>query len=297
MNDPQTCTSSVTRLVVGCCLAAALVFSAGTAWAHDETREVLEEFLHELEHAGDITEDQHHTIETMFWELGFHDQLHTYIHAQAQAGRMTEETADYLDSMFHLEHVDSVLAAAPANYTGNGNVTRLGHLDPDPGGQIYNGIWGYAVGSREYALQTNSTGVHILDVTNPASTYRVQVLPMAGGDTWRDVDTHVDLPSGKTYAYVGAQSSGNLWVVDLSYLSGTTAHGVDSNPIPPAGYVDRGRTNWGHTVSINDGLLFMTRRRRRSRPGRACTARTAARALPSRRGRDRAGRSESRARR
>jgi len=45
--------------------------------------------------------------------------------------------------------------------------------------------------------------------------------------------------------------------VDLSYLSGSTPHGVDSNPIPPAAIADRGRTNYGHTVFINDGLLFM----------------------------------------
>ena len=40
---------------------------------------------------------------------------------------------------------------------------------------------------------------------------------------------------------------------------GTTPHGVDSNPIPPAGIADRGRTNYGHTVFVNDGLglLFM----------------------------------------
>ena len=74
------------------------------------------------------------------------------------------------------------------------------------------------------------------------------------GRIWRDVDIHQDPVSRKTYAYVGAQSSGNFWIVDLSYLSGTTPHGVDSNPIPPAGIADRGRTNYGHTVFVNDGL-------------------------------------------
>ena len=47
--------------------------------------------------------------------------------------------------------------------------------------------------------------------------------------------------------------------MDLSYLSGSAPHGVDSNPIPPAGIADRGRTNYGHTVFVNDDLdlLFL----------------------------------------
>ncbi len=79
------------------------------------------------------------------------------------------------------------------------------------------------------------------------------------GRIWRDVDIHHSPVSGKTYAYVGAQSNGDLWIVDLSYLSTTTANGVDSNPIPPAGIANRGRTNYGHTMFVNDGLglLFM----------------------------------------
>ncbi len=96
-----------------------------------------------------------------------------------------------------------------------------------------------------------------LPFVDPATAYRVQFISMAGGTVWRDIDIHEDLPSGKTYAYVGAQSGGNLWVIDLSYLSGAAAHGVDSDPIPGSGYVDRGRTNYGHTITINDGLLFM----------------------------------------
>ena len=258
------CRCSVLR-TLGIGLLALLV--ALPSLAHDEERETLEGFLHDMEHAGDITQDQHRTIERLYWEVELHDELHAYLHAQAQAGRMTEDTAEYLGTMLHLEHGERKIATAQASFAGNGNVTLLGHIDADPPspyysdnsstGQLYNGIWGYAVGAREYALHANSDGLLIIDVTNPGAPVRVQQILMAGGRVWRDVDTHEDLPSGKTYAYVGAQSSGNLFVVDLSYLSGTTAHGADSNPIPPAGYVDRGRTNWGHTVSVVDGLLFM----------------------------------------
>jgi len=266
MNDLFVRNSS-TRFFALCLLTAALVLPSSPARAHDESRGTLEVFLHELEHAGDITENQHLTIERLFWELGLDDQVGTYLDAQTTAGRMSEETAEYIRTLLHLEHVGSTLAPTPSSYTGNGNVVLLGHVNPQPPnpyysdntstGQLYNGVWGYSVGTREYALQTNSTGLHILDVTDPATAYRVQYVPMAGGRIWRDVATHEDLPSGKTYAYVGAQSNGNLWVVDLSYLSGSTAHGVDSNPIPPAGYADRGRTNYGHTIHVGEGLLFM----------------------------------------
>ena len=62
--------------------------------------------------------------------------------------------------------------------------------------RLYNGIWGYKKGRREYALQCNSIGLNILDVTDkPASgsTYPViQTITMSGGDTWRDVATRGD---------------------------------------------------------------------------------------------------------
>ena len=58
-------------------------------------------------------------------------------------------------------------------------------------------------------------------------------------------------------AYVAAQSGGNLWVVKLSNLSGTYAHGPDSNPLSANDdYIDRGKTNLGHTLSIGNGLLL-----------------------------------------
>jgi choice-of-anchor B domain-containing protein len=260
-----------------------LCLLAVPAWGHDESRSALEVFLHDMEAAGDITPDQHLAIERFAW--GDHegheghkhgDDEHAedplapfrdYLNGQAFSKRMSRETAEYIKTMFQLDWSDQSFAPVKAGYTGNGNVTRLGTINVDPPspyygdntstGQLYSGLWGYDVGSREYALQCNSNGLHVIDITNPASAFRVQFIPMAGGRIWRDVQLHEDLPSGKTYAYVGAQSSGNLWVVDLSYLSGTTAHGVDSNPIPPAGYVDRGRTNYGHTVAVHEGLLFM----------------------------------------
>ena len=254
-------------------LVVLLACPISPAWGdHPETPEALEAYLHGLVEDGAISEAQHEVIHTLF-EGAHLSQLDRWLDAQEVAGRLSHDTHLYLDALFGLSVPEATQAPATAGYTGNGNVTLLGHLDPQPPspyygdnsstGTLYNGIWGYAAGSREYALQCNSFGLHVLDVTDPAAPFRVQFIDMSGGTSppkgriWRDVDVHEDPASGKTYAYVGAQAGGNFWVVDLSYLSGSTPIGVDSNPIPPAGIADRGRTNYGHTVFINDGLLFM----------------------------------------
>jgi hypothetical protein len=85
---------------------------------------------------------------------------------------------------------------------------------------------------------------------------------MSGGGIWRDVATHFHAATGRTFAYVGSQgneSGGNpnTYVVDLSYLSGTTAHAENSDPIPRTAYVNVGFTGQGHTVNVASGLLFL----------------------------------------
>jgi choice-of-anchor B domain-containing protein len=236
-----------------------LLFGAVASPAHEETEEAIESIIHDLEEAGDISASQHRVIERLAFQLDKHDQLQRWIDAHARSGRLTTATKRYLEAVLGLYQPEVEASLTPAAYSGNGTVVPLGHLDVQPpsASQIYNGIWGYAAGSREYALQTNSLGLHILDITDPTAPYRLQFIAMPGGTVWRDVDTHRDPTSGKTFAYIGAQSNGNLWVVDLSWLSSSTAHGVDSDPIPAAAMADRGRTNYGHTIFINDGLLFM----------------------------------------
>jgi choice-of-anchor B domain-containing protein len=255
-------------------LAILLVLSSSAARAHEEDASAIEAYLHGLAEDGAITEVQHRHIDELLAK-GHLSQLESWLDAQETAGQLASDTHLYINALLHLGEADVSEAAVPANYTGNGNVTLLGQINVQPPspyygdntstGTLYNGIWGYATGSREYALQCNSFGLHIIDVTDPAAAFRVQYIDMSGGVSppkgriWRDVDIHEDPVSGKTYAYVGAQAGGNFWVMDLSYLSGSTAHGVDSNPIPPAGIADRGRTNYGHTVFVNDGmgLLFL----------------------------------------
>jgi choice-of-anchor B domain-containing protein len=251
-----------------------LVLAGPPARAHDETPGSIEVYLHGLVDDGAITGDQHEKIEE-FVAAGRLSRLRKWLVAQEKSGQLSKDMRIYIGALFGLNPPATAQAAAPANYTGNGNVTKLGQINVQPPnpyyedntttGTLYNGIWGYAAGSREYALQCNSFGLHIIDVTDPAAPFRVQYIDMSGGVNppkgriWRDVDIHLDPPSGKTYAYVGAQSNGDLWVVDLSYLSSSAPQGVDSNPIPPAGIADRGRTNYGHTLFVNDGLglLFM----------------------------------------
>ena len=86
---------------------------------------------------------------------------------------------------------------------------------------------------------------------------------MGGGGIWRDVATHFDQTSGKTFAYVGAQGTqggGNpdLYVIDLSPLSGdvNSPNGENSNPIPAgtAGYQNLGFTGLTHTINVARGL-------------------------------------------
>ena len=267
--------STVRRNRVAGTAAAVLALSIALVWAHDESPGSKEAHLHGLVEGGAITEVQHEQIERLYSRNRL-SQLDAWLQAQEIAGHLTRDTHLYINALLALSPADATpLAPAPAVYSGNGNVTLLGRLDSQPPnpyygdnsstGTLYNGIWGYAVGSREYALQSNSFGLHIVDVTSPAAPFRVQYIDMSGGVSppkgrvWRDAGINYDTISGKTYAYVGAQANGNFWVVDLSYLSASTPQGVDSNPIPPAGIADRGRTNYGHTVFVNDDLdlLFL----------------------------------------
>jgi len=76
---------------------------------------------------------------------------------------------------------------------------------------------------------------------------------MPGGDIWRDVATH------SHYAYVAAQGGGNAWVIDLQELSSTLSapDGEDSNPILAKYIKDIGYPDWGHTINVDKGLLFL----------------------------------------
>ena len=264
----------MTRLRATLVIAALLTFCALAVRAHEERLEAIESFLHGLVDDGALSEAQHRVIDQSMSQ-GNLSALDRFLRAQETAARITRDTRLYVNALLGIGEPEVTQAAASASYSNNGTVTLLGRIDAQPpnpyygdnssSGTLYNGIWGYAVGAREYALQANSFGLHIIDVTNSAAPFHVQYINMSGGvlppngRIWRDVDINLDPVSGKTYAYVGAQANGNFWVIDLSRLSGSTPHGVDSNPILPAEIANRGRTNYGHTVFVNEelDLLFL----------------------------------------
>jgi len=45
-------------------------------------------------------------------------------------------------------------------------------------------------------------------------------------------------------------------MINLEALSSSLVQGSDSNTIPDSNYKDIGYQNWGHTVTITNGLLF-----------------------------------------
>eukprot|EP00579_Thalassiosira_antarctica_P033091 CAMPEP_0202000898 /NCGR_PEP_ID=MMETSP0905-20130828/7147_1 /ASSEMBLY_ACC=CAM_ASM_000554 /TAXON_ID=420261 /ORGANISM="Thalassiosira antarctica, Strain CCMP982" /LENGTH=787 /DNA_ID=CAMNT_0048557497 /DNA_START=44 /DNA_END=2407 /DNA_ORIENTATION=+ len=257
----------------------------------------LDSFLSDLVSFGDMAIKQKQSILKMaddedgdrrtdvFATEDSREGLRSYLYAQVSAGDMEQETAEIIASTLSLgglypssaaaDAASALLLNGPVNavydITGEGNMVRLGTsktLVPDSTEQSgHNGIWGYATGQREYALQCHGVGFAIIDVTNPANTFRVQLVPMEGGGYWRDAATHFDPSTGKTFAYVGSQGTQgggqnpNLVVFDLSYLSGdiNIPDGIDSDPIPAGtgGYLNLGYKDLTHTINVARGLLFL----------------------------------------
>ena len=240
-------------------IAVAVVLVSENASSHPDDASFVEAALHALEEQGEITEAMH-TLFDQLYENGNADKLAQYLESLAKRGEISAAAHIYLQTVLRagVPEEGSPAAAAPATYSGNGNVTLLGQLNPrapftshsdnSSTGQSYLGIWGYASAGREYALLTHSQGLSITEVTDPANPVEIQFIPSAGGRIQRDIDTYLDPVSGKTYAYFGGQEGANLYSIDLSYLPGT---------IPASGIVDLGRTNWTHTLQVADGLLFV----------------------------------------
>jgi len=209
------------------------------------------------------------------------EALRTYLYTEVETDYMEYDTAETIASMLSLGAMwgvsesginsivgDHALLGGPAgsSYSGDGNIVRLGRSnifgDGDDDNRVYyNGIWGYSIGVREYALQCHGYGLNILDVTDPSNIFRVQFIPMGGGGIWRDVATHVDRSRNHAFAYVGAQGSQgdgitpSLYVIDLSTLSGDGPHSVDENPTAA---LNLGSTpGFVHTINVDRGLLFL----------------------------------------
>lgn len=74
----------------------------------------------------------------------------------------------------------------------------------------YNDVWGYvAPNGKEYALLGATTGLVVLDCSNPATPIERGFFPWATS-TWRDIRTYGH------YAYVGSEGAGGFMIVDLA---------------------------------------------------------------------------------
>lgn len=81
-------------------------------------------------------------------------------------------------------------------------------------GKTLNDIWGWSNGSNEYALVGLTTGLSVVNVTNPNNVSEVQ-FQSGINSTWRDIKTWGN------YAYVSNESGNGVEIFDLSGLPGS----------------------------------------------------------------------------
>jgi choice-of-anchor B domain-containing protein len=242
--------------LVGALSLALVITQGGVVSSHDVEHTEVHATLHELETQGAISQTVYLHIHRLY-DAGKRNQLSRYLQGLADRGEITASVHVYLQTLLEVAvPIAGTGAPAPASYQGNGNITKLGQLNPyapfvyygdNATGQLYQGVWGYAAAGREYALLTHSRGLVIIDVTNPANPVALQFIPGIGGRVHHDVDTYEDPVSGRMYAYFGGQEGDHLFSIDLSYLPET---------IPSSAIRDLGRTNYAHTLQVKDGLLF-----------------------------------------
>ncbi len=106
----------------------------------------------------------------------------------------------------------------------------------------YNDVWGYtAPNGDEYALLGCTTGLAVINVSDPDAPYETGFLPGASS-TWRDIKTYGQ------YAYVTNETSGGIAIVNLT------------NPESPvaAGAYTAGGFSTAHNLYIDTttGLLY-----------------------------------------
>ncbi len=97
------------------------------------------------------------------------------------------------------------------------NVIFHARVDDHP---AYNDVWGYtAPNGAEYALLGCTTGLAVINVSDPGAPYETGFLPGATS-TWRDIKTYGH------YAYVTNETSGGIAIVDLSNPESPVAAGA-----------------------------------------------------------------------
>lgn len=124
------------------------------------------------------------------------------------------------------------------------NLTLLGHYTY-PNGVTAANLTGYVdTAGNEYALVGTSTGLSIVDISNPATPTQLYLVPGATGPGafWREVREY------KGFAYVTTEENSALQVVDLRWLPDSIGY----HNITPSGI------NTSHTIFIDEnGIAYV----------------------------------------
>ncbi len=121
----------------------------------------------------------------------------------------------FFTALFFAVSFFCVQGSAQTGSGGNSNVALLGHLHSYQG---YSNIWGYTnAQGKEYALLGASTGLSIIDISNPRQPVETAFVPGPGPTAWREIKTW------SHYAYVVSEATtpnefSGVQIVDLSKL-------------------------------------------------------------------------------
>ena len=127
----------------GCVIAAPLLLAAviallmnPTAWAHPETPARSRAICTVCSRTGP---SRKHSTRLSSGSISGATPSSSigWLENQESAERLSEDTHLYLNALLGLGEPEHSLAAAPANYSGNGNVTLLGRLDSQPPNPYY----------------------------------------------------------------------------------------------------------------------------------------------------------------
>ncbi|MCB0502461.1 MAG: choice-of-anchor B family protein [Bacteroidetes bacterium] len=94
---------------------------------------------------------------------------------------------------------------------------------------IYNEIWGYANGDKEYAIIGSTAGTHFIDVTDPSQPTEVQFVP---GKAQGGVIIHRDYHDHNGYLYaVSDEGASSLQIMDITDIEDTVMVLYDSDEL------------------------------------------------------------------
>eukprot|EP00547_Thalassionema_nitzschioides_P001657 CAMPEP_0194213010 /NCGR_PEP_ID=MMETSP0156-20130528/13290_1 /TAXON_ID=33649 /ORGANISM="Thalassionema nitzschioides, Strain L26-B" /LENGTH=786 /DNA_ID=CAMNT_0038940951 /DNA_START=199 /DNA_END=2559 /DNA_ORIENTATION=+ len=188
--------------------------------------------------------------------------LQKYFQQEEASYRMTSDVRYYVSTLLKfqqppiLRRSDISASSVFANYNQSyytGIVRLVGHYRNDSLRQEddvpYRGIWGFATGEEEYALLVDIYGLHIINVTNATTPILVTFIELEAINLVRDVDIYNDITTNTVYAYVAAQSAARLHVINVT--------GILNNEEVGVSVVDRGREQYGHTVTVSNGFLIL----------------------------------------